>query len=458
MSCTVTDLKNSWLFCSAFVLMTLLALAWHGAPAYGATPPPVFFTQAQFQNSAARNQQEPGSLASCTVPNVTITHSPGYKVPTSAPQMIFANLAATPHAACNDGSPAVFLFRKGFGVAASRWVIYLDGGGQCYSQQSCIQRQNTHPETLLSSVPYSTGAAKFTPIKGILSPNPSLNPDFYDANQVEISYCSSDYWMGEKDGNTALPPAVILALKNVNNWYFDGHGIIQAVIQILQQQYGLNNASDVLLAGGSAGAVGVFMNADFVSGLLPLTTRFVALPDSGYSMSSYPDYNPATGGDKPLPTTDQRVLADGQSLWASIGDFDCAYIDIEQGKAPNDLACDYPDIMAQDGHYRIPMFIRSSYQDSSILGTYNIKQPVTLEEQPYVTNFDNAMFQSLNSDSIWLSLYGLNNTNHTMIKNALFMETDGFPFRGNVTLDQAVGAWYRDPCSAPRYLQLPTPN
>jgi hypothetical protein len=307
-------------------------------------------------------------------------------------------------------------------------------------------------------VPYSTGAAKFTPIKGILSPNPSLNPDFYDANQVEISYCSSDYWMGEKDGNTALPPAVILALKNVNNWYFDGHGIIQAVIQILQQQYGLNNASDVLLAGGSAGAVGVFMNADFVSGLLPLTTRFVALPDSGYSMSSYPDYNPATGGDKPLPTTDQRVLADGQSLWASIGDFDCAYIDIEQGKAPNDLACDYPDIMAQDGHYRIPMFIRSSYQDSSILGTYNIKQPVTLEEQPYVTNFDNAMFQSLNSDSIWLSLYGLNNTNHTMIKNALFMETDGFPFRGNVTLDQAVGAWYRDPCSAPRYLQLPTPN
>jgi hypothetical protein len=129
---------------------------------------------------------------------------------------------------------------------------------------------------------------------------------------------------------------------------------------------------------------------------------------------------------------------------------------VKQGKAANDLACDYPDVLAQNGTYRIPMFIRSSYQDSTILSTYNIKQPVTSEEQPYVTNFDNAMFQSLNSDSIWLSLYGLNSTVHTMIKNSLFMETDGFPYRGPVALAYAIGVWYRDPCSAPRYLQLPT--
>jgi hypothetical protein len=458
MTCPVTHSKISWPFCSAFVLMMLLALAWRGAPAYGATPPPIFFTQAQYQNSVARNQMEPGSLASCTVPNVTITHSPGYKMPTSAPQMIFANLAVTPKAACNDGSPAVFLFRKGFGVAASRWVIYIDGGGQCYSQQTCIRRQETHSESFLSSVPYSTGAEKFTPITGILSPNPSLNPDFYDANQVQISYCSSDYWMGEKDGNKALTSAQILADKNVKNWYFDGHGIIQAVIQMLQQSYGLNNATDVLFAGGSAGAVGVFMNADFISGLLPLTTRFVALPDSGYSMNNYPDYDPATGGEEPPPTNDQVALKDGQSLWASIGDFDCAYASQQANTGANTLSCDYPDVLAHNGTYRIPLFIRSSYQDATILSTYNITQPVTPEEQPYVVNFDNDMFQSLNLDSIWLSLYGLNSTVHTMIKNTLFVETDGFPYRGNVSLDQAVGAWYRDPCSAPRYLQLPTPD
>ncbi len=452
-------LKNSWPLRSAVVLTTLLALAWHGAPADAASTPPIFFTQAQYQNSMARNQMEPGSLASCTVPNVTITHSPGYVVPTKAPQMIFANLAATPKAACNDGSPAVFLFRKGFGVAASRWVIYIDGGGQCYNQKSCIGRQKTHPESFLSSVPYSTGAEKFTPNAGILSPNPALNPDFYDANKVQISYCSSDYWMGEKDGNTALTSAQILASQDVKNWYFDGHGIIQAVIQMLQQQYGLNNATDVLFAGGSAGAVGVFMNADFVSGLLPVTTRFVALPDSGYALSSYPDYNPATGGDDPLPTTDQNVLKDGQSLWGSIGDFDCAYASQQAHTGAANLSCDYPDVLVQNGTYRIPLFIRSSYQDSTILGTYNIKQPVTSEEQPYVTNFANAMQQSLAATNLWLSVFGLNSTVHTMIKNIAF--TDGtytFIYGATLSLADAVGIWYRNPCSAPRYFQLTSLN
>ena len=448
--------RSSWALCSACALITLLALAWHGAPAYGATTPPIFFTQAQYQNSLARNQMEPGSLASCTVPKVTISHSPGYVVPTTAPQMIFANLAATPHAVCNDGSPAVFLFRKGFGVAASRWVIYIDGGGQCYTQQTCIQRQVTHPETFLSSVPYSTGAKTFTPIAGILSPNPSLNPDFYDANQVQIDYCSSDYWMGEKDGNKALTSAQILASKNVSNWYFDGHGIIQAVIQMLQQSYGLNNATDVFFAGGSAGAVGVFMNADFISGLLPLTTRFVALPDSGYSISSYPDYDPATGGGAPPPTTDQVALTDGQSLWASIGDFDCAYASQQASTGANSLSCDYPDVLAQNGTYRIPLFIRSSYQDATILGTYNVTQPVTPEEQPYVNNIDDAMAASLNSTNLWLSIFGLNSTVHTMIKNSAFTnEAYSFLNGSNLTLAAAVGAWYRNPCAAPRWMQAP---
>jgi hypothetical protein len=446
---------KSWLHCPTLVLTALLAFALHGAPAVAQTStPPIFFTQAQYQNSLARNQLEPGSLASCTVPNVTITHSPGYKVPTTPPQMIFANLAVTPHAACNDGSPAVFLFRPGYGVAASRWVIYLDGGGQCVSQKTCIQRQELQPVNYVTSVPYSTGAKKFTPLAGILSPNPKLNPDFYDANLVQVSYCSSDLWMGEKDGNSAMTSAQILASKNVNNWYFDGHGVVAGVIQMLQQNYGLNNASDVLLAGGSAGAAGVFMNADFVSGVLPLTTRFAALPDSGYSMTSYPDYDAATGGEEPPPTNYQMDMTAGQSLWSSIGDFDCAAADAQAGNAPNDLACDYPDMLAQNATYHIPLFIRTSYADNIILNTYNITAPVTAEEDPYIYNFDDAMAASLNSTNTWLSVFGLESTEHTLIKNSNFTVTYDFP-TGNMTLAAAVGAWYRNPCAAPRLFQAP---
>ncbi len=442
------------------ILMTLLAFKLYGGTAYaqGVTPP-IFFTPQQYQTSQARNQLEPGSLASCTVPNVTITHSPGYVVPTNPPQTIFTNLAAAPHAACNDGSPAVFLFRPGYGVAASRWVIYLDGGGECSGQDDCLQRQLGHSTTFISSIPYAKGGKTLTPLAGILSPDPAQNPDFYDANLVQVSYCSSDDWMGEQDGNKAMIPSQIRASHDASNWYFDGHGIVQGVIALLQQHYGLNNATDVLLAGGSAGATGTFMNANFVSGMLPLQIRFAALTDSGFSPSTYPDYDSTTGGDEPPPTGEQTTMMEGQSFWASIGDFDCAYASNQAGNGFNNLACDYPDALAENAGYQIPLFIRSSYQDSTLLESYNIIPPATPKERPYITSFDNAMAEALNSTNLWISVFGLNNTDHTMIKTIAFTATAfGFPYNPPSTVAAAVGAWYRNPCSAPRLQQAPTPE
>jgi hypothetical protein len=442
-------------------LIILLAFSCIGGTAYGqgAVTPPVFFTTAQYQTFQQRNQLEPGSLASCTVPNVTITHSAGYVVPTTPPQTLYANLTTTPHAACNDGTPAVFLFRPGFGVAASRWVIYLDGGGQCDQQTTCIQRQSQN-FGLISSEPYSSGGQKITPLTGILSPDPAQNPDFYDANLVQVSYCSSDFWMGDKDGAPGMTPAQIRASQNVNNWYFDGHGIVQGVIQLLQKSYGLNNASDVLFAGGSSGAFGVFMNASYVAGLLPLRTRVVALPDSYYILSSYPDYDPFTGGDAPPPTNFQVNMMDGQSLWGSVGDFGCAYASNQAGNGLHNLACDNEDVLAQNGAYRIPLFIRQSYHDDTLLSDYNISYPITSEEEPYTTNFDNSMEQALAAANVWLSTYGLNNDLHTMIKTTANFtnKTSNFPGGVVTSLAAAVGTWYRDPCAAPRWMQNPTPQ
>jgi hypothetical protein len=199
------------------------------------------------------------------------------------------------------------------------------------------------------------------------------------------------------------------------------------------------------------------MNANFVSGLLPKTIRFAALPDSGYSLSTYPDYNTATGGDLPPPTNNQVVLQDGQSLWASIGDFDCAYASKQADKAVNTLTCDNPDVLSQNGTYRIPLLIRSSYMDERILQNYNITQPVTSEEQPYVTNFGAAMAQSLNSVNLWLSVFGLNSSIHTMIKSPDFTdESYTFPDSVASTLAAAVGVWYRKPCAGPRWMQSTT--
>ncbi len=434
-----------------FFLALSLALLSHAALAQS---PPVFLTSQQYTIAQQRNMQM-SSLASCAVPRVTIAHTAGYVVPTAPPQTIFVKLASAPHAVCNDGTPAVFLFRPGYGAAASRWVIYLDGGGECTTATICSQRQSKQP-TLISSSLYASGKRTMVPLAGILSPDPAQNPDFYDANLVQISYCSSDYWSGEQEGNTSMTSAQIRASDNFENWYFEGHGVVQGVIELLQQSYGLNNASDVLLAGGSAGAIGTFMNANFVSGMLPLSTRFAALPDSGYDMTSYLDYDTATGGDEGLPTNYQTLIAQGQSVWAMVGDMGCTEETLHNGSGMDNTTCDYQDVLAQKGSFHIPMFIRSSYQDSTILGTYNLTQPVTTEKQPYVTNFDDAMHASLNNVNPMISVFGLNITTHTMIKLSDF--TAGaytFPNGQSLTLAAAVGAWYRNPCAVEKLLQAP---
>ena len=83
-----------------------------------------------------------GSWAqTCTVAPTTITHSADY-VPNVA-QTIILDPAAHPLALCNDGTPGAYLIRPGFGVAASRWVIWMHGGGFCINQVSCALRENS---------------------------------------------------------------------------------------------------------------------------------------------------------------------------------------------------------------------------------------------------------------------------------------------------------------------------
>ncbi len=450
----MSEMQKFPLLWLSFALITLLAFGCVSA-AYGQSvdTPPVFFTPQQYQTSQARNSLEPG-LATCAVPNVTITHSPGYVASKIPAQTLFADLAATPHAVCNDGTPAAFLYRPGYGAAASRWVIYLDEGGECSTQAECTARQH-RGITNISSEPYRTGGAKIKPEAGILSTDPAQNPDFYDANLVQIAYCSSDYWSGEKTGNIAMTAAQIRASGSILNWYFDGHGVVQGVIGLLQKSYGLNNATDVLLAGGSAGAVGIYMNANFVSGMLPLSTRFAAAADSGYAMSAYPDYDPLTGQVQPGPTNFQIGIASWQAAWDGVGDFTCAEASSLAGIGYNSAACFKMDVLAQNEGYQIPLFIKASYYDATLLQVYNVTSPVTGEEKPYVNAFGTALQQSLNSSATLISIFGLGNNLHDVINhNNSFNTTYKFSKTVSTSTAGALGAWYRAPCTAPRWLQV----
>ncbi|MFH1712426.1 MAG: pectin acetylesterase-family hydrolase [Patescibacteria group bacterium] len=157
-------------------------------------------------------------------------------------------------AVSNDGSPAVYYYRTGADENADKWIIHLQGGGSCNSEEECIERWKTQ-QFRMTSKNYS----KYMTGSGIVSPDPDKNPDFYNFNHVYVKYSSSDVWSGNNE--------VEIEGRTV---YFHGARIVDAVLEDLQNEnifpgQTINDATDVLLTGSSAGGVGVMRNLDHVA-------------------------------------------------------------------------------------------------------------------------------------------------------------------------------------------------
>jgi len=119
---------------------------------------------------------------------------------------------------------------------------------------------------------------------GINSGDQTVNPHFYNANQVYLWYCSSDNYAGN---------------RKINGYYFAGHIIVKALIDHLLnvQSPSLKTAKLVLLTGFSAGGFGVLNNADYVASLIANASPgiiFKAFVDSGW-LADFPGYNSTAG-------------------------------------------------------------------------------------------------------------------------------------------------------------------
>ena len=53
-----------------------------------------------------------------------------------------------PLAVCNDGSPAVYYLKEG---DPTLWLVYLEGGGWCYDEQTCTKRAQVSPKMTSSN-------------------------------------------------------------------------------------------------------------------------------------------------------------------------------------------------------------------------------------------------------------------------------------------------------------------
>ena len=194
---------------------------------------------------------------------------------------------------CLDGSQAGFYYQAPVTSAGdSLFVINLEGGGHCITEQSCKQRAMTN----LGSSKYWKQTMEGS---GSYSNSPAENPDFYDAHHIFVPYCCGDWHTGR----------VKEATSATWNLYFDGHYIIHNILDVLISKYKILNATHILIGGQSAGfnyiwclqqqfenkifgwtgGIGTFQNLDFIADYLNVSENEIIIkgvPNSGWFFSA----------------------------------------------------------------------------------------------------------------------------------------------------------------------------
>ncbi|PON76130.1 Pectinacetylesterase/NOTUM [Trema orientale] len=170
-------------------------------------------------------------------------------------------------ALCLDGSVPAYHFHKGFGSGSANWLLHIEGGGWCNSVASCSLRK----KTALGSSNYMEPRVRFS---GILSPDPSQNPDFFNWNKVKIRYCDGASFAGHSDNE----------LKTGDELFFRGQLIWKVVMDELLS-LGLSRAKQALLSGCSAGGLATLIHCDDFRKLLPEVGTVKCLADAGFFLN-----------------------------------------------------------------------------------------------------------------------------------------------------------------------------
>eukprot|EP01116_Phalansterium_solitarium_P020479 TRINITY_DN6060_c0_g1_i1.p1 TRINITY_DN6060_c0_g1~~TRINITY_DN6060_c0_g1_i1.p1 ORF type:complete len:396 (-),score=118.20 TRINITY_DN6060_c0_g1_i1:162-1349(-) len=172
---------------------------------------------------------------------------------TSTLRLLPESLVESVGSRCLDGSPAGYY--QNLNPQSRRFVIYLEGGGYCMNQETCVARSTT-PYGSSKSWPQTMPP---TADRDIISSDKDLNPDFYADNQIYVPYCSGDVYSGTRKTTSA----------DTFDLYFAGHLIIEGIMQDLALTAGLAAATEIIVGGYSAGGVGTINNLDFIADKFP---------------------------------------------------------------------------------------------------------------------------------------------------------------------------------------------
>ncbi len=302
------------------------------------------------------------------------------------------DLAQFPDALCNDGTPAAIYFRPGAPSARTKWVIQLQGGGGCRSGDDCAKRwcavDTNFGEQQMTSALSPTGGIRST---GILAARPESA--FVDWNVVFIHYCSSDSWVGTKRDLVMHGHHPITGAPTDFRAHFLGSRILDATLAKLRAPSAgalvftldgsntampsLDLATEVVLAGASAGGSGTIMQLDRVAAALPTTNTSCGTPPCALTVRGLVDssFGPSYQ-DFDYSLTDACVQQ-GVCSWSSIitafaPEYDtlreASCLQWHASNLPGtDWQCGDPSHVVRN-HLTTPYFVRMGQRDQLHLG------------------------------------------------------------------------------------------
>merc|ERR1711962_740305 len=156
------------------------------------------------------------------------------------------------NAICNDGSTAVYYVDEEAHRDGQSVMVYLEGGGACYTDQTCSDRCGGAEAEYLCE-------AQTDPVKDfndhVWSKDPTTNPGLYDSLKVYVPYCTSDGYSGRRP-----------ASSESGGYAFFGKAVVEGLVEdLLEKVIGSNSIRQFTLMGVSAGAFGVAFNCDAVA-------------------------------------------------------------------------------------------------------------------------------------------------------------------------------------------------
>lgn len=273
-------------------------------------------------------------------------------------------------------------------------------------------------------------------VDGILSSRPKDNPYLWNANHIYIPYCSSDAYSG-------LKPASQSSGRYDQSYSFMGSKIIERIMislfDDLPQELSLYEAKSVLLAGESAGALGVMLNLDKVNDMInrkfssyrtncassnskcdPLRKAPVVrgLADSGWFVDNEPlalplDHNNQNDGDKvsTYSDTDSISFSPEQMIMQSVSHWN--------GQVPIECSSRYRNKpwLCYFGYrlyqtLRTPLFVVQWLYDGYQLMADNVYPPYNEVQWSYIRKYGNQMRKSLENVT---ALFAPSCLSHTLI-------------------------------------------